>query len=972
MNLNKKIKLELKKVEPTHWKENEVGKNIENLIYNWSEIRKYYPGWLIVPSDNRRNLWSNTYYFFGNVINNIYKISAPNNIIILAELFWIYDKCLLSISIEDEVLIENILNKYNPFPTLFEQDNQNINPTLSEYKDLDWNRIKQSWVFLYKLLISDSRRDLNSDKFFTRISIIEKLIELENDIYDFVNYEKCLFYLSKFDEIKLFKILKEWNIEESNSLFIAKKASILAEVGLIEEAINISKKTLNTIRKQYKDTYPNYFLMSLEGWIMMLNHYLNSFYDDDVLFYPRLEKLSIYKCDPFFEFDTLKKELNKSEPKEKPRKEIIEQFDNDMVTIRSNFDNNYFDEYIPAFAYLRIFEETCIPMSLRHYSPDKYIIIASKWLKKSLPIWSISCILRSCFNKEEILDEFISRFYVANLTEKSLNQLVDYFLPSFINSITNLNNSNHNLDFSYKTINVLSDLLSKIAIRNINDLKDILLKNAILLYNNPLTRNNNDISKQISKLFKRILVTFTQAELVNNLPALIDLPIKNEKGFDIKYNINLIDPFYYIDIEEDTLIPENVKQLLSNRIDKLIKLLYEETQETRNIAILRLSILNRINCLTKIQMTEFTKALYSKVDEYGIPKSNLYDQSILLLPNNGNDIKKIIKSKYLELEIPKITNKQIKDGKVVSISSSVSKQTEYYIDNIDFISVPLFPKNKMYRDKYINWNPEEAKILLNKLIDFWEYEKGGFDDYDEFDIFGATKNVTENFDRLLSRIIIPKLSNDDSNIKEKLRTFLKELEKKNILIQASNVASLRLFPENKAKINKSIQKGINSLSIDIIKNNLDAIFLWLTFSNRNEIEQIEFDYIKEIINRILVRRQPGLFDYILYLNIIIKYLPFKIKDSRIENLISALEFLIDELDYKNYDIISYRKNKVSKSKIINLNYNDIPKYRTIVSELTYNLLKKFQKGSIEIPLILKKWEDSCRNDPLPEVRYYWQ
>jgi len=114
-----------------------------------------------------------------------------------------------------------------------------------------------------------------------------------------------------------------------------------------------------------------------------------------------------------------------------------------------------------------------------------------------------------------------------------------------------------------------------------------------------------------------------------------------------------------------------------------------------------------------------------------------------------------------------------------------------------------------------------------------------------------------------------------------------------------------------------------------------------------------------------------LFNYLFLLNKILNYLPSELHNHHFSDLFLALEFLIDEIDYKNYDIFNYKSETYNNNKIISLNYNNIPNYRTIVSELTFNIYNKFRNDSKTIPIILEKWKCSCENDPLPEVRYYW-
>ncbi|HEY5124597.1 MAG TPA: hypothetical protein VIK14_12760, partial [Ignavibacteria bacterium] len=653
MDLSNKVKILKNEVNTTSWKENEINDNIDKIFEDWENIRINYPGWIVLPYKNRNELWFTTQRFMSLILNNFNKIISPNDILIIAELYWRYDKCLIPLSIRDEELIEKVLNKYNPFPTIIKTDKNVKEPRSEENKCLNWKNIKIAWLILYRILLSDARRDLNIEKFNSRLLVLEKFTKFETELYDFINYEKCLFYLSRFDENKLMKLINEWKIGDENTLYSARKASILAEIGEKKEASSIISKTLNIIRGQYKDESPNYFLMSLEGWAMMLYNYLN-YGEKDELFDSRLEKLSKYRCDSQYEFDILQRELEKSEPSEKPKSEEIRHFDLNDITIRTNFSTYNFEEYFPAFSFLRVFEETCIPMSLKGiiYARDD-IFSAANWIKRNLPIWSMSCVLRSNFDNAERLDDYINRFYVAILTEDKIERIIDNFLPSLEYSVANLQAHNRNIFFTIKSIQVIIDLLSKIVIRNIKSLKDRLFDIAINLYNNSITRTDDDLTNSITKLFKRLIDTETQSDLIDIIPRLLELPIENESGFNIKVHNYWKDPFTFIEFKDNTLITDEIKLKISNRVNELIKLIQNGQDVTRSQAIWRIAKLIQIKGLNEDQLLNFKNALYSRIDKYGIPQSNLLDHSYLLLPSNSDDLINIIKAKYLNSEIPK-------------------------------------------------------------------------------------------------------------------------------------------------------------------------------------------------------------------------------------------------------------------------------------------------------------------------------
>jgi len=88
---------------------------IIDISSKWQRQRNEYPGWLILPEDNRENVWMFTKNWINPVLNSLEKIQPPNDIFVLFELNWRLQ--LLAIPLFSNWLphIEKIVISYNPF-----------------------------------------------------------------------------------------------------------------------------------------------------------------------------------------------------------------------------------------------------------------------------------------------------------------------------------------------------------------------------------------------------------------------------------------------------------------------------------------------------------------------------------------------------------------------------------------------------------------------------------------------------------------------------------------------------------------------------------------------------------------------------------------------------------------------------------------------------------------------------------------
>ena len=108
------------------------------LLQTWKTQRRSYPGWVIVPEDNRSKLWLYTKKWLSYLSD---RDDLPNfvDLEFAFELNWRMEKCLCPIHGDQLASFESILNRYMPFADL-NMPVESLPATLEEMKERGLNR----------------------------------------------------------------------------------------------------------------------------------------------------------------------------------------------------------------------------------------------------------------------------------------------------------------------------------------------------------------------------------------------------------------------------------------------------------------------------------------------------------------------------------------------------------------------------------------------------------------------------------------------------------------------------------------------------------------------------------------------------------------------------------------------------------------------------------------------------------------
>ena len=830
------------------FKETDTKNYIEiiNKVCNiWNQTRLDYPNWMILPQDCREILWLYTEFNL-DYINHLDGIKEPYDLFFIYELNWRFEKCLYPIPNESISIYERIINKYNPFPEKLILRNT-INP--HENKEFEWESIKQKWIELNLSILRYYRESGNIFKWNELNVKLNSILDyFPPDLIAKFYYECCQNELFLLNISELTVKIKTWPINETLPFWEAKRASLLAELGNVNDAILILEKSLSYIRQQLNlsPVSNDFHWVSQESYVMILYRFFNDvkrfeqsnieIKKEIVDFKERWNTLKQYKCDPWNEltiFDSLlQQDLY-------PIIKKLEQKGFDLGTTFRTFNLSISDkEVLKAYAYLRFQEETSLPYKIfNHTFRTKTAIGAIKRIYKYSPFWAFSTIVR--IGETKLLDDIYDRTYLSKIDISEVDLLIKNYIDIIKKSLLELK-SNDISSIAINIASILPELLSRLCLKCSDSSKLLIIDLLKRLY----MSDKKNIYRGISNLLKRLLQSLSDEELHKYIPSFLEYPILTENDF---IESEYIDPFYFMNFNKKhdykniiiSIDKNHIKNLINNSTSLIISL--------RKKAINRLKVLYEHEQLSESEVEDFTKNLWSQVDE----KNNL--------PNNIDNRK----FELLFLPYPSTINLKVL-FKNYLLSESLIKKHENGIplDNhmpalcFDILYGTKIENNDQFR---VDWDDIELIEILKKLTNWWDTEKSYLNKNDSGEFWSVAdtyyfrlKKIVE----ILARIIIPKVQNINNNdFQNTLTRLFAEFEYYRIPSLWAQMAYSEKFEQNQPDLLSEIEFAISSDNNDKICDALYAVESLLFFSTNISTKTSNLLFL--ICNKIRWRKKRG-------------------------------------------------------------------------------------------------------------------
>lgn len=251
--------------------------DLKGAIKEWKIQRDRYPGWLIVPHQNRSNLYYETKdwseFSASNYKSVFDTISDGTDICFVFELVWRLDRCLLPMFDDIAELAQLLLDKYWPFSEIKSGKPYLVN--LIEGKASQYNRkeIRSAWLALAFAALRYYREEGKENEWHNTKILLSQLDKyLSDEQKEQKQYQIYLFELFKLDIGAARLQLRQWKPKSSQPYWRYIHITAQMELGQLENQSLLIEECLTETRRQVhigNDTCP-YLASSEESYQMVM------------------------------------------------------------------------------------------------------------------------------------------------------------------------------------------------------------------------------------------------------------------------------------------------------------------------------------------------------------------------------------------------------------------------------------------------------------------------------------------------------------------------------------------------------------------------------------------------------------------------------------------------------------------------------------------------------------------------------
>lgn len=958
---------------------------IRELHGTWRSSRSSYPGWVILPERNRKSLWRNTEYWIEPVLEFAPQLDAPDDLLLLRELNWRLERCLVPLFEPWTDKIIEVLGAYNPYPKSLELEGATFTPENPEGSGLEWGTITEAWAELAFAIARVSREDQQEERYRLWMERLESLARRRPDWKARFSYERCLFSLGRLDQDGVQSALDDWPSAEGLSFWNMRRAAVLAEMGELQRARQVANDVLSEIRRRSEPFSSDRALLSQEGLAILfleLAEMADLSIKEEELFRNRgrLDRLQSYRCDPRAELNGFEGTVVGLPPPLRTFSDTtLPSFDPDRETTTVNFPSGFSAEPIlPAFALLRMVEDGAVPPRVANVNSfSETAMVATRWTESYTPLWSVCSEVRYGPASKKLYERF-DRVRVATMPQEVVDHLSRVLIGALARSVEQLQYNSAEADpgnpsFAHRQVLVTSELLSRLYFRLSASQQDEVFGLAIGMYRMPLFQARHWLHSGIASLFERMLAAETSGDgLLARVPALLDLPVPGEPGVQVRLEDTWVEPLQHTVWDRNESFESGLDPTVASpAIGRLIRLTRDGAPGSRRRAVARLGALHNMGVLTEEEERGFGEALWTRVSsDTGLPEdTDLYDYAYLNLqePEPGRASRA-----FRELMQSRDFTRMVADGDGGSriTAFSTGHGDDPYTRNILGATAPRM-RDDNDPGGYVDWAPEEIESMLHKVARRWDSEKeelrsriaaGGSEGH-------FARIVTQHIEgwlAILSRVVLPSIGDADERVRETARRLVLEMDEPGALASSALPALLHVVPGDFEEVANKLRDRINDNDAYRVRAVALGISLWLQHAAADGIPSPPEDLLDSLIGRILSRKQVAMDTILGSLRVMLEKTPGAFDEAKLEGLSLALGHLLEDTQLPAYED---REREDRLGSVIPVELRS--RHRQLAAQLAYRLHLEFTRRSLEIPDVLERWRQACSRDPLPEVRRAW-
>ena len=911
--------------EPSYASETESGdipERIRQIINIWAHNRNLYPGWLAAPASVQQEISSKTTDWEPHILSALPHFVLVQRLNAIRELVWRREILLDPISPELESAAQDALEQIDCQAR-----------TIDGVSDaaVDWSDVREACRSVALALVTVARHNFDHELFKQRIEALKDFRSDDPDVAQRIDHEHCLWAIYSMDFGTLARLLKDWQPENCDPVWMVRKAAILVETNRIDDAVELFDRALLTIREIPADGR-SVAGPSREGWALWLATQLKwrrlSGNEDEKLsdmssFLRRSRKLASMKCDALSEE---RKYANAMGPENK--KEDAPPFDLEVRTRPGfRFSNVEYYRRVSARRAIRLSEVTGLPT----YELN-ILKLAADELSGSEPEMAVRLILRTLsYDGDLLLKRILSRPRVAVMSTDLANRLahhcsgiIEYALP-----LISVAGAGKRPVFWLERMRVAMEVLSRLVVRLEPDRVEETFNKALKYYRNDCVARDFWLANPVRSLLTRSWQALPEARRTSHVLDIVSAPIVGMESF-ADTSSHFPDTAILL-LQDDLLLPIRTGDN-EDRWQEIVRLLVRGLyagSEPRKRASLRITPAAFLERLTETESSQIAQALWSEKYTHSndLPgETLLFDWEFLLLPEP-------------ELGLAERRFRR----KWLATSSEPQQNASRLGDILWQVGITISGLRENGRSLGLS---EDERTYLIKVVEQWLDipVPSHVVTFFENQLREPTHRALVGLRTVISEINIPE------QIGEKLYTKVQALNESVIPSFALTACLVDTLPARFDEIALSMRMGLVSDNVDLAENATSGLHYWLTAScdKNSRLRPPPDDLVREIGVIIATRRKGSLGQALQTAKWIFEEGRQMQRDAVYQLAVQGLGYLFEELRYD-------RKHDQDP--------NTVPLLRWRSVQLALSMAKR---GFEDTPVF--RWLEIVETDPLPEVR----
>tara|TARA_R110000787_G_scaffold108212_1_gene216465 strand:+ start:3173 stop:5728 length:2556 start_codon:yes stop_codon:yes gene_type:complete len=826
---------------------------------------------------------------------------------------------------------------------------------------IEVSEMKEAWLFCAFQVLRNARISQSKRDFENWALKIQSLNTIDNDIVPAITYEQCLFSLAEANHEQTRLHLESWPENSKDPYWLARKASVHAELGNLSIAKNLTEKALDSLKRMQKQSPKVFWTLSREGWCLRLLWQINiaENFEYGGFKNERERELEAYRCSPSIELNNLIQKIGDRSLPSKPTVVTAgkPEFDygSRSKTIGYSATTSY-ERLAPALNFLNAVEISGALIQAENVTFEKEEFFQSlQWIQDDFPQLWASLIFR--FNGVGIGKKAITRTTLSKLSLEQTEQLfktATQYVEQFFEDGESENIKIQDRRF-FSIIN-MCDFTARISLRLGTEQRKWLFAVALKLANFAAMKDHPSGQELVSDLLRRSIPYFDADDIRPLLFDMANFPLSGD--FSTRFNyVRWPEPYLFASRSLNNADWLPIKGL-KNAINQLIKKAESHSIELRTNSILRLTYMNELRLLNEAENKKFADAVWRQQDDFNLPTlaSNVYKSIVLSLPETEKDqastgLLNLLEKAFVENRFEE-TQTEI-DGELKKRLSLSGKDPDLLLQLL--INLKWYcEKRKINNPPF--FKPELTKRYLNSILRWWNNECDRFrrwlvrDMYQSDNLFERTDLV---FDVLANCILV--YGNINNREKKSISKMLTEMEELGIPMAKAIPVMAAIEPEEQTEFLDKLHFGLLSDIADNARRYCYACYTWESNAKQLKLDRLSGDVYSTLLNIVGGVIQPIAYELMGVMTNLVRENYYPKNDKEQKKLISAIERASKILAYD-------REDESICSRPINT--DELPHLRRNFTRLIQVLIEKEYNTNRNI----QDWIEAARNDPFVDVR----